>query len=149
MIIKAIQIEVSCVAQSTEQFFSLEILHRRSKTFCEFSASRLPVGSSAIKSSGLQITALAIAKELAKAGYDIAIHKKLAKLVSNLVTSESKKESIDVNAKNKDGWTPLHLAATKGRIEIVEYLVEKGAEDVNAKNEYGQTPLHIAILLIC
>ena len=76
-------------------------------------------------------------------------HKKLAKLVSNLVTSESKKESIDVNAKNKDGWTPLHLAATKGRIEIVEYLVEKGAEDVNAKNEYGQTPLHIAILLIC
>ena len=61
MIIKAIQIEVSCVAQSTEQFFSLEILHRRSKTFCEFSASRLPVGSSAIKSSGLQITALAIA----------------------------------------------------------------------------------------
>ena len=54
-----------------------------------------------------------------------------------------KKESIDVNAKNEDGQTPLHFAARRGHTETVKYLVEKGA-DVNAKNKYGQTPLHYA-----
>jgi len=46
----------------------------------------------------------------------------------------------DVNAKDEDGWTPLHFAATK---EIVELLINEGA-DVNAKNKWGGTPLHAA-----
>ena len=29
-------------------------------------------------------------------------------------------------------WTPLHIAAKRGRIEIVKFLVDKGA-DVNVK----------------
>jgi ankyrin repeat protein len=49
----------------------------------------------------------------------------------------------DVNAKVKDGSTPLHLAAVKGHKEIVELLIAKGA-DVNAKGNGEMTPLHIA-----
>jgi len=33
------------------------------------------------------------------------------------------------------GSTPLHLAATEGHKEIVEYLIKEGGADVNAANE--------------
>ncbi len=53
----------------------------------------------------------------------------------------------DVNAKDKDGWTPLHPASYEGHVEIVELLIGKGA-DVNAKVEFGsfqgKTPLDAA-----
>jgi ankyrin repeat protein len=42
----------------------------------------------------------------------------------------------DVNARDKDGWTPLHPASYEGHQEIVELLIGKGA-DVNAKVEFG------------
>ena len=46
----------------------------------------------------------------------------------------------DVNAKDDDGWTPLHQATDEGHKEIVELLIAKGA-DVNATDEDGETPL--------
>ena len=46
----------------------------------------------------------------------------------------------DVNAKDENGETPLHLAPTK---EIVELLIAEGA-DVNAKSRSGHTSLHSA-----
>ena len=49
----------------------------------------------------------------------------------------------DVNAKDENGWTPLHHAATWDSKEIVELLIAKGA-DVNAKNDDESTPLHYA-----
>ena len=53
----------------------------------------------------------------------------------------------DVNARDKDGWTPLHPASYEGHQEIVELLIGKGA-DVNAKVEFGPlqgiTPLDSA-----
>jgi len=48
----------------------------------------------------------------------------------------------DVNAKNVDGATPLHMAARSHK-EVVELLIANGA-DVNAENKWGQTPLHYA-----
>ena len=48
----------------------------------------------------------------------------------------------DVNAKNKSGTTPLHLAAFKGHKEIVELLIDAGA-DAKA-DDAGVTPLHHA-----
>ena len=51
----------------------------------------------------------------------------------------------DVNAKNKNGWTPLHAAAFEDHKEIAELLIAKGA-DVNAKNRDDWTPLHFAAL---
>ena len=58
---------------------------------------------------------------------------------------------IDINKKNKDGWTALHIAASKNRLEIVELLIENGAE-VDSKGDPstvfiwqgGFTPLHYA-----
>ena len=46
----------------------------------------------------------------------------------------------DVNAKDENGETPLHLAATK---ETAELLIAEGA-DVNAKDKDGVTPLDYA-----
>ena len=51
----------------------------------------------------------------------------------------------DVNARDKDGWTPLHRAtrAKRGSAEAIEALVAAGA-DVNARDKDGWTPLHRA-----
>ncbi|WP_265024934.1 ankyrin repeat domain-containing protein [Wolbachia endosymbiont (group B) of Protocalliphora azurea] len=53
-------------------------------------------------------------------------------------------EGANVNAKNSNGSTPLHLAAEKGILNIVEKLVENKA-DVNAKDYNGYTPLIVAL----
>ncbi|XP_031573118.1 palmitoyltransferase AKR1-like [Actinia tenebrosa] len=41
------------------------------------------------------------------------------------------------------GMTPLHRAATRGNIEILELLLGAGA-DVNKENAFGETPVHYA-----
>ncbi len=52
------------------------------------------------------------------------------------------------NAYSHDGWTPLHLAAFFGHIEVAELLLDHGA-DVNARSQSerfarANTPLHAA-----
>ncbi|WP_214303359.1 ankyrin repeat domain-containing protein [Wolbachia endosymbiont of Erebia cassioides] len=49
----------------------------------------------------------------------------------------------DINAKDKNERTPLHIAAVKGYTEIVKVLIDLGA-DINAKDKNERTPLHIA-----
>ena len=53
---------------------------------------------------------------------------------------------IDVNAKSKNEWTPLHLAAKEGHNVIVERLIKHsaGVKTVNAKTKEEKTPLHLA-----
>ncbi|MDB4712941.1 ankyrin repeat domain-containing protein [bacterium] len=51
----------------------------------------------------------------------------------------------DINAKNIFGGSPLDSAARGSKKEIVELLISKGA-DVNAKDDGGQTPLHTAAI---
>ena len=41
--------------------------------------------------------------------------------------------------------TPLHWAANRGHLDIVQALL-KARADVNAKDEYGMTPLHLAAI---
>jgi ankyrin repeat protein len=51
-----------------------------------------------------------------------------------------------IDARDKDGSTPLHCAAWKGHTEVVAVLLAAGA-DVNANNNnehWGTTPLHAA-----
>jgi ankyrin repeat protein len=49
---------------------------------------------------------------------------------------------VDVNAREKDGWTSLHWAAFKGRVEVAQVLLDHGA---NAKHgdQRGETALHL------
>lgn len=52
----------------------------------------------------------------------------------------------DVNAKDDNGSTPLHITAGSTDIKIVDVakmLLARGA-DINAKNNFGDTPLHRA-----
>jgi prolyl 4-hydroxylase len=54
---------------------------------------------------------------------------------------EIKKKKDIVNAKDANGWTPLHEGARGGHLEVVKLLVENGA-DVSARTgEDGGTPL--------
>jgi ankyrin repeat protein len=46
-----------------------------------------------------------------------------------------------VNAKDENGRTPLHLACRGVHVEVVKYLVDKGA-DVNAGDSSKTVPLH-------
>lgn len=52
---------------------------------------------------------------------------------------------VDVNARDRRRWTPLHFAARTKNPAVVKLLVEAGA-DVNATNDEGITPLHESLI---
>ena len=51
----------------------------------------------------------------------------------------------DINARDRDGNMPLHVAAAKGRWFIAKLLIENGAA-IDALNRKGDTPLWEALL---
>ena len=57
-------------------------------------------------------------------------------------------QTIDIS--NKDGFSPLCIAAQKGELEVCEKLIELGADpnlpaEDSAGARRGPTPLHFAI----
>jgi hypothetical protein len=50
----------------------------------------------------------------------------------------------DVRETNSDLNTPLHLAASAGKTDVVKFLVERWPEGMRETNDCGETPLHLA-----
>lgn len=46
----------------------------------------------------------------------------------------------NIEARDKKGYTPLHMAARWGNAETIYILLDAGA-DANTKNSLGKTPL--------
>jgi len=85
-----------------------------------------------------------VVKLLVEAGADIpTIH--LAASVGSLDTLRSFMETgADINAKGKNGRTPLLRAVTGGHVDAVRILIDNGA-DVNTGDEQGYVPLMHAL----
>ncbi len=54
------------------------------------------------------------------------------------------KEGLDVNGMNKNGWSALMIAASKGNVDILKLLIENGAALDVRKYQGGQTALIFA-----
>lgn len=52
----------------------------------------------------------------------------------------------DVNAETTMGHTPLHRAAAKGHIDVVNILLDSDVINVNADSGDGTTPFHMAVI---
>ena len=61
------------------------------------------------------------------------------------VRSILEQKDVQIDARNRMGFTALTGAAFKGHLEVARQLVAKGA-DVNAANGQGQTPLMFAAM---
>ena len=51
----------------------------------------------------------------------------------------------DINLRNARGQTALSLAISEAFTDMIELLIEHGA-DVNADDNDGDTPLHLAVM---
>ena len=67
-----------------------------------------------------------------------------AAIEGNMEAFKALNGSEDVNASDENGWTPLHIAAREGNVEIVRLLLAQPDLDVNAMNKWKSTPLMIA-----
>ncbi|KAG2198314.1 ankyrin repeat-containing domain protein [Mucor mucedo] len=54
-------------------------------------------------------------------------------------------EKVDVNSKDEDGYTALHLAADRGYLDIVTFLIDSGA-DLNIRTNDDESALHLACI---
>ena len=52
---------------------------------------------------------------------------------------------MDVDARDHDHSTPLHLAAQYSSVKAAQLLLEHGA-DIHARNKNGWTPLHESLV---
>ena len=55
-----------------------------------------------------------------------------------------RKDGIEVNQPDKDGFTPLYMAALKGHEEVVSLLLGYEGNTVNQAENDGDTPLIMA-----
>ncbi|KAI8999693.1 kinase-like domain-containing protein [Hyaloraphidium curvatum] len=57
-----------------------------------------------------------------------------------------KRDGLDVNAKDEDGWTGIHFACRKGHEAVIRLLVADPRVDINARNTKNLTGFHMLCL---
>ncbi|KFZ03367.1 hypothetical protein V502_11004 [Pseudogymnoascus sp. VKM F-4520 (FW-2644)] len=62
-------------------------------------------------------------------------------VIYDLLRRLFKVNAININATDKDGWTPLSLAARDGHEALLESLLDSDIVDADSKNGVGRTPL--------
>ena len=81
---------------------------------------------------------------------DIKTNPKLSELLCSAAESmfpaNDGQAVIEINTRNSEGDTPLHVFAWRGDVDSARVLIEAGA-DINAQGDFGETPLHVAIRL--
>jgi ankyrin repeat protein len=101
-----------------------------------------PIGY-ALKVGNRAIIDLLLEKDPTLLDLDLAFKAGNVPVVRTLLAKENK----DGNAKTKDGNSMLVMATIKLQKDMVQMLLEEGA-DINLKDEYGKTPLHHAVLTV-
>lgn len=51
---------------------------------------------------------------------------------------------LNVNAKDRFGGLPIHIASEFGKLGVIKYFVEKCGVNINAKNNDGVSCIHLA-----
>ncbi|EAX97694.1 TKL family protein kinase [Trichomonas vaginalis G3] len=54
-------------------------------------------------------------------------------------------DNVDVNTQDENGDTALQVAARKGDLELVKYLIKVNGINLNTTNQKGYSPLHEAV----
>jgi ankyrin repeat protein len=73
------------------------------------------------------------------------LHRSVVGQVYEMVQDVLEQDPSMVDAKDSNGWTPLHEAVARESEDIVKLLVEDGDADVNAFNDEGRTVLGVAL----
>ncbi len=68
----------------------------------------------------------------------------LASCSDTLFPAELGEAPVEVNSRDVEGDTPLHVMLQRGNDHGVKLLIEAGA-DVNAVGDMSETPLHLAL----
>jgi ankyrin repeat protein len=56
-------------------------------------------------------------------------------------------QKADIEIKNNEGNTPLHVAVLNHRLEVIHYLVEQSTVNLNTPGNRGNTALHFAMTI--
>ena len=97
----------------------------------------------------LQTESVKVAKVLMDAkGADVDIRNRVGETPLMMAALKAEVDAVDAlvahgAAVQKDGWSPLHYAATGGSAAIVKRLLAKGAQ-LEARSPNGTTPLMMA-----
>jgi ankyrin repeat protein len=82
---------------------------------------------------------------LAAAALPQEIFEALRKNDAAAVKALVEKSPAIVDSRDGDGLTPLHYAATEGDVDLINYLVDKGAK-LELQSARAKTPLHLAAM---
>ncbi|MCP4138496.1 MAG: ankyrin repeat domain-containing protein, partial [bacterium] len=78
-------------------------------------------------------------------GGDTRLNEKLFKAVSGGDTGLAAlllRKGADINAKDRFGWSPLHIAVYSGKVTVIHYLVSKKADLYSKTGKEKNIPVH-------